>query len=393
MDKIYFDNASTTQMDPEVLKSMRPYFNESYGNASSLHSLGQKSAEAVESAKARLADFLQCSPAEVYFTSGATESNNTVISGVINYYQKKFDRLHIITSQIEHPAVLEVVKNLESNKTVEVDYLSVNDSGVIDLKELKQKIKPYTVLVSVMWANNEVGSVQPIEKIGQLIEQEKSKRKSDQPPIYFHSDAVQAVNYLDLSVKKSEVDFLSLSGHKIYGPKGVGALYIRQGAKIKPLIFGGHQQDNIRPGTLNTPAIVGLAKAVELIEKNKSKDLPKIKTIKQKLVSGLEKIDQIKFNGDLKSQLPNIINISFFKAEGESILMMLDMEDIYVSTGSACSSGTLQPSHVLTAMGVSPEWSHGSIRISLGRFNSLEEVDIFLQKINPIIKKLRKMAP
>ena len=240
-----------------------------------------------------------------------------------------------------------------------------------------------------MYANNEVGSIQPLKKVDEILKQVQTNRGSSGLPIYFHTDAVQAVNYLDCKVDNLGVDFLSLSGHKIYGPKGVGALYIRAAAKLEPIICGGHQEYNLRPGTLNVPGVAGLGEAIELV----GEESKKVKKIKEQIVKELENIENVRFNGESESQLPNLINISFLKAEGESILMMLDMEGIAISTGSACSSGSLEPSHVLTAMGIKPEWSHGSVRISLGRFNSEDEISHFIKVITSTIKKLRQMAP
>ncbi len=392
--QIYFDNSATTKIDPRVFDAMLPYLQDKFGNAGSVHSFGQSALSAVDEARDRVADFLGCEAQEIIFTSGATESNNLAIRGLVEKLGKQGQKVHIITSKIEHPAVLEVFKYLEKNNQVETDYIDVDENGVIKIDQLEKKIKANTILVSIMYANNEVGSVQPIEEIGEIIRAKRDKQDRENKkslPLYFHVDAVQAMNYLDCNVDKLCVDLLSLSGHKIYGPKGIGALYVRRGVKIDPIIFGGHQEYNLRPGTHNVAGIVGLGAAMGLI--NQKKQIEKVKQVKQKIVEGLDKIKDIRFNGNPENQLPNIINVSFKNAEGESILMMLDMAGIAVSTGSACSSGSLEPSHVLSAMGIKPEWSHGSIRVSLGRFNSLGDVAPFIKEITRTVEKLRQMAP
>ncbi|NQT49093.1 cysteine desulfurase [Candidatus Kuenenbacteria bacterium] len=388
MQNIYYDNSATTKVDPKVLKAMLPYLENEFGNSGSVHSFGQRALAAVDEARDKVANFFGSEAQEIIFTSGATESNNLAIRGVVDNAIKGGQKVHIITSKIEHPAVLEVFKYLEKNNLVETDYVEVDENGVIKLDQLEKKIKENTVLVSIMYANNEVGSVQPIESVKKILKQVQNDRGEKGLPLYFHVDAVQAVNHLDCNVDMLGADLLSLSGHKIYGPKGIGALYVRKGVKLAPIVFGGHQEYNIRTGTLNVPGIVGLGVAIELVAKEKGPS-----KLKEKLVAELKNISDIKFNGDLENQLPNIINISFLNAEGESILMMLDMEGIAISTGSACSSGSLEPSHVLTAMGIKPQWSHGCIRISLGRFNSEAEVEPFITALKTTIEKLRKMAP
>lgn len=391
--QIYFDNSATTRIDERVVEAMLPYLKDNFGNPHALHSIGQVALEAVEEARENIANFFNCDNQEIIFTSGATESNNIAIKGVVNELLINNKPIHIITSRIEHPAVLEVVKEVGKEKQVSFDIVDVDKDGIVRLDKIEKLIKPNTVLVSIMYANNEVGSIQPIEEIANLIKNEKEDRTNKALPIYFHVDAVQAVNYLDCDVKKLGVDMLSFSGHKIYGPKGIGGLFVKGGIKLKPIIQGGHQEFNIRPGTLNVPSIVGLAKAIEFIAQEKNKTVQKVQKIKDSLIKEIKTIEDVQFNGNYDKQLPNIINVSFKKAEGESILMMLDMEGIAISTGSACSSGSLEPSHVLTAMGISPEWAHGSLRISLGKFNSEIEVKVFIKAIKLVIKKLRQMAP
>ena len=392
INTMYFDNSATTKVDPKVLDAMLPYLQEDYGNAGSIHSFGQKALNAVDTARDQVADFFGCDAQEIIFTSGATESNNIAIQGVVKSALKNNDKVHIIVSRIEHPAVLEVAGDLAKDERVEVDYLEVDEGGVIKLEQLQNKIKDNTVLVSTMFVNNEIGTIQPVKEISKMIRDERDKR-DNKMPLYFHVDAVQAVNYLDCNVDELGVDLLSASGHKIYGPKGIGLLYVRKGVKLEPIVQGGHQEYKLRSGTHNVPAIVGLGVAFDEVTKTKKQEIKKTSKTKEKLIVGLEKIGDVRFNGDKDNQIPSIINVSFLKAEGESILMMLDMDGIAISTGSACSSGSLEPSHVLQAMGVKPEWSHGSIRISIGRFNSEDEVEPFIKSLTAIIEKLRKMAP
>lgn len=393
MPRIYFDNSATTPVDERVLAAMLPYFREDFGNPGSIHSFGQKALTAVDEARGKVASYLNCQAQEVIFTAGATESSNMAIQGVVNNLLKQKKPIHIITTKIEHPSVLNVFKELAKREGVEVSFINVDGDGVVKIDELARAIKPNTILVSVMYANNEVGSIQPIAEISEIIKKARVIRAKGALPIYFHVDAVQAFNYLDCDVNKLGVDFLSFSGHKIYGPKGIGGLFIRAGVKIDPLIHGGHYEYGLRAGTLNVPGIVGLAEAVVLVGKEKLANIKKIQKIKSKLIRSLEKFEDFNFNGALETQLPNIINVSFYKAEGESILMMLDMDGIAISTGSACSSGSLEPSHVLIAMGIKPEWSHGSVRISLGKYNTEEEVVPFIKSLEKAVKRLRGMAP
>jgi len=392
MKSIYFDNAATTKVDSRVLEKMLPYLNDEFGNAGSIHSYGQTALGAVDEARKTVAEFFGAKNQEIIFTSGATESNNLAIQGVVDFFLEKNKKMHIITSKIEHPAVLEVFQEMKK-RGAEVDFINVDECGVLKIEELKKKIKRNTVLISVMYANNEVGAIQPIKEISELIKNERSRRTKDDLSIYLHTDATQAVNYLPVNVDYLGVDMLTFSGHKIYAPKGIGALYIRAGVKIKPINFGGHQEYGLRAGTNNVPGIVALAKAVEIISIEQKKEIQKLKSIKDKLSKELSGFENFKFNGASEKQLPNILNISFLNAEGESILMLLDMEGIAISTGSACSSGSLEPSHVLTAMGRKPEWAHGSVRVSLGRFNNENEVAPFIKSLKIIIDKLRKMAP
>lgn len=392
MQRVYFDNAATTKVDPRVRDAMLPFLSDEFGNASSIHSFGQEAQKAIGAAREIIADYLGCLPPEIYFTSGATESNNLAIWGVFNRYVKKNKKYHFITSKIEHPSVLEVFKKIEQLGH-EVTYLDVDKNGVVKINNLMKLIKEKTLLISIMYVNNEVGAIQPIEDIGRLIKSFKTEQRQDKLPLLFHVDAVQALNYFDCDVRVLNCDLMSISGHKIYGPKGVGALYVKKGLILEPLVYGGHQESGLRSGTYNTPGIVGLGKAVEILRKERDKNFNKVKKLKDKIISGLKEIEDIRFNGDEAFQSPNIINVSFNNAEGESILMMLDLEGVAISTGSACSSGNLEPSSVLTAMKVPVEWIHGSVRISLSKDNTEQEVNYFLKALKVVINKLRSMSP
>ncbi|MFA6421993.1 MAG: cysteine desulfurase family protein [Candidatus Buchananbacteria bacterium] len=391
--KVYFDNAATTPLDPAVFKAMEPFLKNQFGNASSLHFAGRDAKNAVDQAKQKIASFLGCSAEEVYFTSGATESDNMAIWGPVEAIKRTNSNLkpHIIVSAIEHDAVLEPAKQL-ARDGADVTFVKPNSKGLMDVNSICKEIKDNTVLISVMYANNEIGTTQPIAEIGKEIKKINDGRKNK---IYFHTDATQAAGYLDMNVKKLGVDLLSFSAHKIYGPKGVGVLYLKKNTPFRAQIFGGHQQNNVRPGTYNVAGIVGMAKAVDIIMKTQSqKKNNKLKSLRDYLVRGIKsKIDNISVNGDMEKRLHSNASIIFEGAEGESILLMLSQKGIAVSTGSACSSGSLEPSHVLSAIGVKPELAHGSIRFSLGRFNNKKEVDYLLRVLPPIILRLREMSP
>jgi len=386
---IYFDHAATTPLEPLVFKAMRPYFKTIFANPNSLHSLGQNARAGLEKAREEAANFLQCSSQEIYFTSGATESNNLAIQGTAEK-AKKQGLNHIITSSIEHPAVLETVQALEK-KGFKATYLPVNKDGFISEKDFKKAVKKETFLVSLMYINNETGAWQPIEKIGTIIKQINKERKNK---ILFHTDAVQAAALFPLSVNKLGVDMLSLSGHKIYGPKGIGLLYLKKGTSLKPIIFGGHHENGIRPGTLNTPLIIGLGEALRLVRKNRKKDYKKLFNFSQKIIQEVKKnIKGVKFNGRLLKRSPGHINFAFDNIEGESLLLMLDQKGFAVSTGSACASASLKSSYVLQAMGLSEEKCHGALRISLGRHNTKKEVEKFLKLMPLLINKIRARSP
>jgi cysteine desulfurase len=406
MQKIYLDHSATTPIDPEVRKKIHPYMTEMFGNASSIHAFGQDALKGVDWAREQLANLFGCKFKEVIFTSGATESNNLALRGLVMAFKKGNPKLmpHIITSKIEHPAILEVCQELVKEGLAEATYVNVDAKGIVKIDEIKAAIKDNTVLVSIMYVNNEIGTIQPIRKIGDLIENTNNKRRPKSEgrspkdlynKIYFHTDAVQAVNYCPMKAESLKVDMITISGHKIYGPKGVGALYIKEGTPMKAITFGGHQEYNIRPGTYNVPAIVGLGAAVELINNSQlTVNNLKIEKLRDRLISGLtKKIPDTQINGDLENRVPGNANISFLGAEGESMLLMLDMDGIAVSTGSACASGSLEPSHVLRAMGIPPEDCHASIRFTLGKFTTAKEIDLVIEAVPPIVKRLRDMSP
>lgn len=382
MKSIYLDNAATTKLDDEVLQEMMPYLRENYGNASSIYKLGRESRKAVEDAREKIAKILNCKPTEIYFTAGGSESDNTAIKGIAKANKEKGN--HIITSKIEHPAVLETCKQLEK-EGFEITYVSVDENGIVNLDELKKSIKPTTILITIMFANNEIGTIQPIEEIGKIAKENN---------IYFHTDAVQAVGNIEIDVEKLNIDSLSLSGHKFYGPKGIGALYVRTGIKFEKFISGGHQERNKRAGTENVAGIVGMGKAIELAYSNLDEHNKKIKELRDYYVEQVkEKIPYIKINGDIEKRLPGNSNISFRFIEGESLLLNLDLKGICASSGSACTSGSLDPSHVLLAIGLPHEIAHGSLRISIGKYNTKEEIDYLIESLVEIVNRLREMSP
>lgn len=382
MKQVYMDNSATTKMKKEVLDEMMPYFTEQYGNPSSIYRIGRESKKAVEEARERVAKALGAKAKEIYFTSGGTESDNWAIKGVA--YANKEKGNHIITTTIEHHAVLHTCKYLEK-QGFEVTYLGVDEYGLIDLNELENAIKDETILISIMYANNEIGTIQPIEDIGKI-----AKAKG----VCFHTDAVQAVGSVDIDLENSDIDMLSLSGHKIYGPKGIGALYIKQGTKIHPFIHGGSQEKNRRAGTENIAYMVGLGKAIEMATQDIENHNKGIIALRDGLIQRInDKIDYIKLNGHPEKRLPGNVNFSFEFIEGEALLLSLDMVGIAGSSGSACTSGSLDPSHVLLAIGLPHEIAHGSLRLSMGDFNSEEELDYVVDNLAEIVQRLRNMSP
>ncbi len=382
MKTIYLDNAATTKIDEKVLKEMMPFLTDYYGNSSSIYNLGKQSKKAIEESRTKIAKVLNCNPNEIYFTAGGTESDNLAIKGIAKSYKNKGN--HIITSKIEHPAVLETCKQLEK-EGFEISYISVNEDGIIDLDELRNSIKPETILITIMHANNEIGTIQPIQEIAKI-----SKEKN----IIFHTDAVQAVGSIKIDVKDLGIDSLSLSSHKFYGPKGVGALYVKKGIKFDSLITGGHQEKNKRAGTENVAGIVGMGKAIEMAYENLEENNKKIAFLRDYYIENIEKrIPYIKINGDRKNRLPGNANISFRFIEGEGLLLYLDLKGVYASSGSACTSGALDPSHVLLAIGLSHEIAHGSLRITIGKYNIKQEIDYLVESLVEIVNKLRLMSP
>jgi len=392
--RIYLDYASTTPIDPKVFRTLLPFLKDNFGNPSSVHYFGQKAQVAMDIAREKIAKFLGCSSEEIVFTGSATEANNLIIKGLTSYFlpQTSNFRPHIITSQIEHKAVLEPCKAL-GKKGVEITYLPVNDQGLIQISRLAKKIKENTVLVSTMYANNEIGVIQPIVEIGKLLKNiNRIKEKSKVQKTYFHTDAVQAINWLDCKVERLGVDLLTLSGHKIYGPKGIGALYIKKGTPIEAQIRGGGQEQGLRSGTENVSAIVGLGAAIAKVKSQKSK-VKSIRRLRNKLIKEtLRNIPDVKLNTPLQNSLPNIVNFSFKGAEGEAIVIALDQEGICVSTGSACAAKSLEPSHVLLALGLSEEEAHTSVRFSLGRYTTEKEINYVLKVLPEVIAKLRKIS-
>lgn len=380
--KYYFDNAATTPVREEVLQEILPYFREYYGNASSIYSIAKESKKALEAARAKVAAAIGATPDEIYFTAGGSESDNMALRGVVNASKK--EKKHIITTKIEHHAILHTAEFLET-KGVDVTYLSVDEFGKISLEELENAICPETVLISVMFANNEIGTIQPIAEIGEIAKKHG---------VLFHTDAVQAVGHVPIDVEKLQVDLLSMSGHKLGAPKGIGAIYIRKGTRISPLIFGGAQEKKLRAGTENIAGIVGLGKAVELAVAEMEETTKKLIALRDKLIHGiLESIPDSRLNGHPTDRLPGNCNISFSYIEGESLLLLLDALGIAASSGSACTSGSLDPSHVLMAIGLPHEIAHGSLRLTIDRENTEEQVDFILEKLPGLVQRLRDMSP
>jgi len=382
MKSIYVDNAATTKVDEEVLTEMIPYFSENYGNPSSIYSLGKENKKAVELARERVAKVLNANPEEIYFTSGGSESDNMALKGIA--FANKHLGNHIITSKIEHPAILDTCKFLEK-QGFEVSYIDVDENGILKLDDFKKEIKDTTILISIIFANNEIGTIEPIKEIGKIAKENK---------IIFHTDAVQAIGNVNIDVQELNIDLLSLSAHKFHGPKGSGALYVRKGIKFEKFINGGHQERNKRAGTENVAGIVGLGKAIEIAYKDIEKHNEHLLSLRNYYFEEvLAKIPYIKINGDLKNRLPGNANVSFRFIEGEGLLLNLDLKGIYASSGSACTSGSLDPSHVLLAIGLTHEIAHGSLRVTFGKYNSKDEVDYIIDSLVEIVDKLRNMSP
>lgn len=376
--RVYLDNAATTPVDKRILDAMLPYFSENYGNPSSIYSFSHDTGKAVENARADVANLIGAEPSEIVFTSGGTEADNLAIKGAV-----KGSKGHIITSVIEHPAVLNVCKSLE-NEGFEVSYIPVNNEGIVSVEDVKKAIRDDTILITIMHANNEIGTIQPIHEIGKIA-REKG--------IVFHTDAVQTVGKIPVDVKKMNVDLLTISSHKMYGPKGVGALYVRNGVSLKPVSEGGGHEKGLRSGTENVPGIVGFGKATEIAFNEMDADAEKMKKLRDKLMKGSLEIENSWVNGSMEKRLPGNLNLGFKFIEGESLILELDFKGIYASTGSACSSKSLEPSHVLRALGLPAQDCHGSLRMTLGKYTTEEDVDYVLKVLPEVIAKLRKISP
>lgn len=380
--KVYLDNSATTAVDKEVLDAMMPYFCDVFGNASSLHGYGREAADAVDTSRANIAKLLNAKPNEIYFTSGGTESDNWALKGAA--YANKKQGNHIITTAIEHPAITSTCRDLEKDG-FKITYLGVNKDGLVSLEDLKKAVTDETIIVSVMYANNEMGAIQPIAEIGKFCHNEG---------ILFHTDAVQAIGSIKIDVKRDNIDMLSLSAHKFHGPKGIGLLFLKSGVIIDKLIVGGHQERSYRAGTTNTSGIVGMAKALEISVRDMEKNNAHIKTLRDYFVDRvIKEIPFCKLNGGMEKRLVNNANFSFDFIEGESILMTLDLKGIAVSSGSACSSGSLEPSSVILAIGAKIEEAHSSIRFSFGKENTKEQVDYVIEVLKEQVAKLRSWSP
>ena len=378
----YFDNAATTRVKDEVLNEMLPFFGIEFGNPSSMYSIGRNAKRAIEQARRRVANLINCNANEIYFTGGGSESDNTALKGIAHSYKNKGN--HIITSKIEHHAILNSCKALEQ-EGFRVTYLNVDKNGMVDLEELKNSINKDTILISVMFANNEIGTIQPIYEIGKIAKAHN---------IIFHTDAVQACGNVPIDVNNMGIDMLSLSGHKLYGPKGIGALYVRNGIQFNKLIDGGHQEKNKRAGTENVPGIVGLGKACKLAKDNLEQHMIYLKELRDYYISNVEeKIPYVVFNGSRENRLPGNANFSFKFVDGGSLLLNLDQKGICASSGSACSTGDPKPSHVLIAIGLSSDMANGALRVTFGDDNTLGDVDFLIENLVQIVKRLREMSP
>jgi cysteine desulfurase len=381
MKTVYFDNNATTKVADEVLEEIKPYFCELYGNPSSMHTFGGQIGRKIREAREKVAALLGCDPSEIIFTGCGTESDNTAIKGTLAAYPNK---RKVITTRVEHPAVLSVCRDLDSHGYTIVELL-VDRKGRLDVEQLENQLDDDTAIVTIMFANNETGVIFPVERIAEMVTGKG---------IVFHTDAVQAVGKVPMNLSESTIDLLSLSGHKLHAPKGIGVLYVRKGTRLAPFMLGGHQEGGKRAGTENVPGIIGLGKACELAAKNMKEENSRVKYLRDKLEKAiLIKCPDCMVNGDTENRLPNTTNISFEFIEGEAILLMLDKFGICASSGSACTSGSLEPSHVLRAMGVPFTAAHGSIRFSLSRYNTEEEIDYAVEKIPPIITRLRELSP
>jgi cysteine desulfurase len=378
---IYLDYNSTTPVDPRVLAAMLPYLAENFGNANSIHSSGQRARAAVDAARQAVAELLGAKAAEIVFTCGGTEADNLAIFGIVNPCDQP--RKHVVTTAIEHHAVLNTAQALEK-QGVDVTYVPVSREGIVDPGDIREAIRPETVLLSVMLANNEIGTIQPIEEIGRIAAEED---------VYFHCDAVQAAGKMAIDVRKLGVDLLSISGHKLYAPKGVGALFVKAGTELGPMFFGGHHERDRRPGTENVPGIVGLGKAAQLAMENLDADAPRLAALRDRFENALLALPGVRVNGSVRERAPNTSNLSFDAAGGEALVIALDLQGVMCSSGAACSSGAVEPSHVLTAIGLTPDQARSSLRFSLGRPTTEQEIDEAIRIIPPVVERLRALSP
>lgn len=386
--KVYLDNSATTRVAPEVIDAMLPYLSEEFGNAQSVHSFGQRAKTAVEAARRQVAALIGATPAEVFFVSGGTEADNLAVRGIAEAHREAGN--HIITTKIEHPAVLATCEALEE-KGFRVTYLPVSPGGMVSVDDVRAALTDETILISVMHANNETGVIQPVEEISKVVEE---RRSQGQKHLHFHTDAVQSVGKIEVDIKRLGVDLLSLSGHKFHAPKGVGALFIKKGTRLAKLFYGGHHERDRRPGTENVPGIVALGKAAELARIHLEERTKKMRELRDELERRVTaEIPNVRVNGDAGNRVPNILNVSFDQLDGESLLIALDLKGVAVSTGSACSSGSLEPSHVLTAMGLTRQEVRGSLRFSLSPYTTKEEIDYVVSAVKEIAARLRDLLP
>ncbi len=386
--QVYLDHASTTPLDKRVLEAMMPYLTEHYGNPSSFHSIGKEAKDAIDEARANIAKLLVVRPDEILFTSGGTEADNMAILGYARANKEK--GMHVIIGAFEHHAVLESAMHLERKENFSVTYLTPGRDGSITPEQVVAALREDTILVSVMMANNEIGTIEPIAEIVKAV---KASKVPKTPPV-FHTDACQAAGVLDLDVSKLGVDMLAMNGGKIYGPKGAGFLYVKRGIKLQPLMFGGSQERAIRPGTENVPAIIGLALAFKLAQEERKEENERLTVLRDRLINGvLKTITKTRLNGHATDRLPNNANLSFMDIEGEALILYLDAAGIYTSTGSACTSASLDPSHVILSLGLPYEVAHGSIRFTLGRSTTQEDIDYVLETLPPLVAKLRSLSP
>lgn len=391
--EVYLDHAATTPMHPAVREAMLPYMGETFGNPSSFHSVGKIVKDNVDHARERIARVLNARADEILFTSGGTESDNLAILGYTRMNQSH--GRHLITTKIEHHAVLETMMRLEKKEGFKVTYLEPDRDGLVTTAQVQDALREDTILVSVMYANNEIGTIQPIAQIGNAIRKYQDRRPtSDFRRPIFHTDACQASEYLDLDVEKLHVDMLSLNGSKMYGPKGIGLLYVKRGIKLEPLQFGGSQERGVRPGTEHVAGIIGMAKALEMAQADRQSETQRLIPLRDRLIDGIRaSIPKTRLNGHPTTRLPNNVNISIMDIEGEALILYLDAQGVYASTGSACTSASLDPSHVILALGLPYEVAHGSLRLTLGRSTTQAEIDYVIQILPPLVEKLRSLSP